>query len=213
MKSEPIADFFDRECCALAARPDEADPELDPVSEALLEAIEGSGLRGATVLEIGSGDGSFSRELLWRGAAAVTGLDLSPRSVKYAADRAHAAGFAESADYREGDAAVAALEAHDMVASNRVFCCYPDPQRLLANTLPAARRLYVLALPESRGPVGLAARVVVRAANTWQWLRRDPFRAYVHDVRWLQREISAAGFSQLSSRRHRGWLVLAFSRT
>jgi SAM-dependent methyltransferase len=212
MKSEPIAEFFDRECCAFAAHPDEPDGELDRVSEMLLEAVAASGLSGATVLELGSGDGSLSRELLRRGAAAVTGIDLSPRSVEYAAGRATDAGLAERADYRVGDAAVAKLEQHDIVASNRVFCCYPDPEQLLANTLPAARRLYVLALPESRGVVGVASRLVVRVANAWQWLRRDPFRAYVHDVRRLEHTVREAGLEPVSSRRHRGWLALAFSR-
>jgi len=39
------------------------------------------------------------------------------------------------------------------------MCCYPDIERLLANTLPAARRLYAFTVPSSRGWRGVIARL------------------------------------------------------
>lgn len=212
VKTEPIADFFDRECCAVVAeRTGDEDLTADPVARLLLESIQAAGLEGAQVLELGSGDGSFSRELLRHSAAGVTGVDLSPRSVEHATTRAMAEGLGGRATYRVADAAQEPLAAHDAVVSKRVFCCYPDPCRLLANTLPSAQRAYVLALPESRGALGVMTRLVVRLANGWQWLRRYPFRGYVHDVRMISQAIEAAGFRLASSRDHRGWLVLAFT--
>jgi SAM-dependent methyltransferase len=212
MKTEPIAEFFDRECCAVVAQEVPDDVADDPVAVLLVEAIESAGLAGSSVLEFGSGDGSLSRGLLARGAGRVTGLDLSPRSVEHAAQRAAETGLADRAGYRVADAAVARLEAHDVVVSSRVLCCYPDARQLLANTLPAARELYVLALPESRGAVGVLGRLFVVLANGWQRLHRDPFRSYLHDVRAVERTILAAGFRRVSSARHHHWLVLAFSR-
>ncbi|CAN5635426.1 hypothetical protein BH23CHL6_BH23CHL6_08880 [soil metagenome] len=161
MKTEPIAEFFDRECCAVLAQEASENLASDPVAVLLVHAIESAGLAGSSVLEFGSGDGSLSRGLLARGAGRLTGLDLSPRSVEHAAQRAAETGLADRADYREADAAVARLDPHDVVVASRVLCCYPDATRLLANTLPAARELYVLALPESRGAVGVGAPVPV----------------------------------------------------
>ena len=212
MKTEPIAEFFDRECCAVLAQEAPENLASDPVAVLLVHAIESAGLAGSSVLEFGSGDGSLSRGLLARGAGRVTGLDLSPRSVEHAAQRAAETGLADRAHYREADAAVTLLEPHDVVVSSRVLCCYPDATRLLANTLPAARELYVLALPESRGAVGVLGRLFVLMANGWQRLHRDPFRPYLHDVRAIERTIVSAGFRRISSARHRHWLVLAFSR-
>lgn len=212
MSHEQIGRFFDRECCsAVAQRPFEAG-QPDQLAQELIAAMEDAGYRSGTVLELGSGDGSFSRELVRRGALAVSGLDLSPQSVGYAAARASAAGLGERLRYRVADASGEALEPHDAVVSQKVFCCFPEPTGLLANSLPAARSVYALALPESRGLVGLVARVFVLAANGWQWLRRDPFRAFVHDVAEIDARIRAAGFVRRSSRRRSVWRVLAYSR-
>ena len=212
MTHEEIGRFFDRECCAtLEQRPIEG-RDVAPLSRQLMAALADAGYTSGTVLEIGSGDGSFSRELLRHGALAVSGLDLSAQSVGYAAARASAAGLSERLRYNVADASTAPLEEHDAVVSQRVFCCFPDPAGLLANTLPVARSIYALALPESRGLVGLIARLAVRTANGWQWLRRDSFRSYVHDVGEIDRRIREAGFVRRSSRRRWIWRVLAYSR-
>ena len=212
MTHEDIGRFFDRECCAaIEQRPIEGQ-DADPLSRQLMAALEDAGYTSGTVLEIGSGDGSFSRELVRRGALAVSGLDLSAQSVGYASARASAAGLSERLRYRVADGSSAPLEAHDAVVSQKVFCCFPDPAGLLANTLPVARSVYALALPESRGLVGLIARLAVWTANGWQWVRRDSFRSYIHDIGDIDRRIRAAGFVRRSSRRQLIWRVVAYSR-
>lgn len=212
MSTEPIAQFFDRECCATAHPDASLEYDEDAVSEMLLSLLSQAGFAGGTVLELGSGDGSLSRELVRRGAQAVIGLDLSAQSVNYATDAAARAGVSDRLSYKVADAASDPLEAHDAVVSERVFCCYPDATALLANTLAAARSIYVLVLPESRGLAGLVTRVAIRIENAWRWLRRDPFRAYVHDVRVIERAIRDAGFRRRASRRTSHWRGMAFSR-
>jgi SAM-dependent methyltransferase len=211
--NQPIADFFDRECCSAAHRDAGSNGRLEKTAEHLLDALGDAGYRAGSVLEIGSGDGSLSRELVRRGASSVTGLDLSPQSVAYASLRAASAGLAERLTYRITDASTVALESHDAIVSEKVFCCFPDADTLLANTLPAARSFYALVLPESRGVIGFGARVFVAGANAWQWLSRDPFRVYIHDVRRVDETIRAAGFRRRASRRHLIWRVLAYSRS
>jgi predicted RNA methylase len=224
MATEPIAEFFDREACCQVGAGGKAEeggakaagprpiPGATGVSVTLLKALEDAGIEGRTVLELGSGTGKLSIELLRRGAAAVTGVDLSPRSVELSASRAADAGFADRARFEVGDAAAASVRPHDMVVSDKVYCCYPDPDRLLANTLPAARSVYALALPESRGLTGKAARLVILGENAWRLVRRDAFRAHVHDLPRIEHAIGDAGFVRSSSRRHWGWRVLVYTR-
>ncbi len=209
---QPIADFFDRECCAATQQRGADADALDRSEEALLAALDEIGVATGTVLELGSGDGALSRELARRGARRVLGIDLSPQSVGYAAARTASTGLGEQVSFRVGDAASARVEGHDAVISAKVFCCFPDPRALLANTLPAAGSAYALVLPESRGIFGLGARLFVLGANAWQWLRRDAFRAYIHDISAIDAAIRAAGFSRRVSRRVSIWRVLAYSR-
>jgi len=211
--TEPIADFFDRECCAAVDAGASAVPGSAGVTAVLLDGLEEAGIQGLSVLEFGSGAGGLSRELIGRGAASVTGIDLSPMSVEHATAEASRAGLGERLHYRLGDGAETPLELFDAIVSQKVFCCYPQPERLMANTLPSARRVYALVLPQSRGIVGLIARAIVAVENVARRVRGDRFRAYVHDVRRIDAAIRAAGFERRLARRHWAWLVLVYTRS
>lgn len=210
--TRPIAEFFDRECCAEIDAGASLVPGSEGVTAVLLAALEQAGLAGRSVLELGSGAGELSRELVARGAARVTGIDLSPQSVRSATAAADEAGLGDRLSYRVGDGALEPVSEHDAVVSQKVVCCYPSPDRLLANTLPAARHVYALVLPESRGLMGLATRLVVSAENLRNRIVGERFRAYVHDVRRIDAAIRAAGFTPRYRRRHWSWLVLAYER-
>jgi len=210
--TEPIADFFDRECCAAVDAGASVVPGAAGVTAVLLGGLDEVGVQGMRVLELGAGAGALSRELVGRGAASVAGLDLSPISVEHATKAAASAGLSERLSYSVGDGAEVPLEAYDVVVSQKVFCCYPQPDRLLDNTLPAAGRVYALVLPESRGPVGVFSRAIVATENALQWLRRERFRAYAHDVHAIERRLATAGFERQFARRHWAWLVLVFAR-
>jgi Cyclopropane fatty acid synthase and related methyltransferases len=51
---------------------------LDRTARRMVEFLEQHGIEGATVLEIGGGVGEIQIELLKRGAARATNLELSP---------------------------------------------------------------------------------------------------------------------------------------
>ncbi|HEV8250112.1 MAG TPA: class I SAM-dependent methyltransferase [Gaiellaceae bacterium] len=61
-------------------------------------ALVVSGCAGRSVLDYGCGDGEFSVLLAERGAR-VTGIDISPRRIEEAQQRAAAAGFAGTSDF------------------------------------------------------------------------------------------------------------------
>jgi SAM-dependent methyltransferase len=210
--TKPIADFFDRECCAAVDAGASAIPGSAGVTQVLLDALADARLVDATVLELGSGAGALSQEMIRRGAATVTGIDLSPASVEHANAAAARAGLSGVLNYQVGDASAVPLGEYDVVVSQKVFCCYPSPDQLLVNTLPAARAVYALVLPESRGLVGLIARLFVAIENGLDRIKRDPFRAYVHDVWRIEAWIRANGFERRLTHRHWAWRVLVYER-
>src|SRR5215210_6559964 len=101
---------------------------LGKTAEKIVEMVAQGGVQGATVLEIGGGAGEIQLELLKRGAASATNLELSPAYEPEAAALTAEAGFTGRVQRRLVDIATdpAAVQSADIVVLNRVVCCYPD---------------------------------------------------------------------------------------
>lgn len=210
MRTEPISEHFDRKvsCCGSL----EPDASLIPMTERLLEVLDHEGLAGRTVLEVGCGRGGLLVEMLRRGASEAVGLDLSPEALAATDELVSSAGLDDRCTTRVGDAADADLGVHDVVVLDRVICCYPDMTRLLANTVPAAADTYAFVVPVSAGIRGTLARVGLGFEDAIRRLRRDPFRAYVHDVDQMHRTLSDAGFRLRARSRRWMWELRAYRR-
>jgi magnesium-protoporphyrin O-methyltransferase len=152
---------------------------LDRTATRMVEFLTAHGVDGASVLEIGGGIGDLQLELLRRGAARATNLELVDSYDADAQTLASDAGIADRVTRRRLDLATSpdAVEPHDIVVLHRVVCCYPDYERLLAAAADHARRLLVFSHP----PRNAVCHLVVAAENLFFRLRRTPFRTYVHD--------------------------------
>lgn len=210
MDTEPITQHFDRSACCRGVV--EPDGDLIPMTARLAAELEGVGLEGQSVLEVGCGRGGLLVTLLRRGAARATGLDLSPEAVAAAEQLAAAAGVGDQCTVRVGNGAEGGLPEHDVVVLDRVICCYPDAPTLLGNTAPAARSTYAFVVPISRGLRGLLARVALGAENAIRVVRRDSFRAFVHDVDALDRRLSEEGFALRARSLRRLWELRIYHR-
>ena len=168
---------------------------------------------GRTVLELGCGRGSLLLQLVQAGAARATGVDLSPASIDAARDRFEQAQLPERAHLSVDDAARVPLEPHDWVILDRVMCCYPDVEGLLANTLPAARQIYAFTVPTSRGWRGIVARLDSRLEHAWNSLRGRPCPGYVHDLDLIEERLTAAGFRLRHRDRQRLWHIAIYERS
>lgn len=212
MSTEPIARFFDREnqdCC----RPDaDLGGGVSGVSGTLLERLEDLGIQGKSVLDLGCGTGTLAVDAVRRGAARATGVDLSPQSIEVARRRAREAALEERTSFRVGDVTSDGIEPHDVVTLDKVVCCYPDPEGLLDSATSSARELLAFSAPESRGGWGVGSHVAVFLENLWRSIRREPFRAFVHDVRRLDEMVRSHGFERRSAHRHWVWLVNVYVR-
>jgi SAM-dependent methyltransferase len=189
------------------------DPGLVPVSERLRDALLSFGPADRTLLELGCGRGGLLLALTQAGAASATGVDLSAASIDAARNRFEQAQLSDRVRLSVGDAARVPLEPQDWVILDRVMCCYPDIERLLANTLPAARRLYAFTVPSSRGWRGVIARLEEWLENAWNSLRGRPCPGYVHDLGLIERRLTSAGFRLRHRDHQRLWHVAIYERS
>jgi SAM-dependent methyltransferase len=206
-----IARHFDAKVAVRLAKCQ--DPGLIAVSQRLRDALLPLDPTGRTVLELGCGRGGLLLQLVQAGAARATGVDLSPASIDAARDRFEQAQLPERARLSVDDAARVSLEPHDWVILDRVICCYPDVEGLLANTLPAARQIYAFTVPTSRGWRGVVARLDSRLEHTWNSLRGRPCPGYVHDLDLIEGRLAVAGFRLRHRDRQRLWHIAIYERS
>src|SRR4051794_26956611 len=115
----------------------------------MVEFLTARGLEGATVLEIGGGVGEIQLELLRRGAARSTNLELVSAYDRPAAELAREAGLEDRMERRLHDIVEEPeqVERAEVVVLHRVVCCYPDHERLLSAAAEHATRLLVFSHP------------------------------------------------------------------
>jgi len=187
------------------------------ITASLVEELERAGIRDRSVLDVGCGIGDLAIEVVRRGARGATGLELSRRSVEEARRLAQARGVADRTSFRVGDGARDALPPADVVVLNRVFCCYPDVDALLENSLAAAGAVYAFTTPPSDGFLGSVARLTTRLSNIGYRLRKRTyrgFRIFVHDVGHIDARVRSAGFRpKVSGRRGLGWHLALYVRS
>lgn len=208
--TDDIARCFDR--CARIRSGRGRPARVRGVSRALLRLLERADLDGAGVLELGCGVGALTRETVARGASRADGIDLSPTSISLATSVAAEAGLAGRTSFSVGDGATARLEAHDVVILDKVLCCYPDLDALLANSIGATERAYGFVAPVSWGWQRAMAKVALGFVNAFQRLTRSTFRVYVHDLRRVEARLSSAGFVRLASETHAMWYAAVHTR-
>jgi len=211
----------DEPCCfdewALANRKRARTKEAAaPVTRALLAALERTGLENRTVLDVGCGTGDLALSTLAHGATRATGIDLGRGAIENAQELAGERGLADRVSFSVGDGSTASLARHDVVALNRVVCCYASADALLDNALPAAGLVFALTAPVDRGPMGAVNRVLIRTANAWYRLRERKFkgfRVFVHDLGVLDRRVRNEGFVPIVTERVRAtWHLAVYAR-
>ena len=165
---------------------------LPPRGLALIEALRSvCPFHGATLLEGGAGVGTLSIELLRRGMDRAVIVDAVPAAARTARSLAEDFDVASRFEARVGDFATLADDtAYDIVALDRVVCCYPDWQALLSSAADRARRAIVLSYPPDRW----WSRLFVRCANTGMRIGRREFRLHLHAPGAMHAYLESRGF-------------------
>lgn len=172
--------------------------------------LESLGIQGATVLDVGGGVGELGLELLRRGAARATTLELSTSYDGPAAALAAEYGLADRVGRRIGDLAAdgSVAEEADVVVLHRVVCCYPDADGLLAAVADHARRVVVLSHP----PRNAFWRLISAGQNLGLRLVGREYRSFVHPPEGMAAVLRDHGFTVEQVHRGPIWQVLAATR-
>ena len=178
------------------------------MTRALLQALLAEGVEGATFLEVGGGVGAIQHGLMDAGAARGTSVDASPAYLDAAREEAAARGHADKIRPIAGDMVEVQddVEPADLVALDRVVCCYPDMPALVDASASKARRAYGLVYPRDTRLVRLGIGLV----NLVQRLRRHPFRAYAHPTADVERRVRAHGLRRVFLKRSLIWQAVVF---
>jgi len=183
---------------------------LSPSARAIVSFLTDRGIDGANILEIGGGVGELHVELLRRGAARATNLEISTSYEEEAALLLERSGLAARVDRRFLDIAQASdeVESADVVVLHRVVCCYPDYERLLGAAGGKADRLLVFSHP----PRSLVTRALFSAENIMRRLKGDTFRAFVHPPAAMVNVAGRSGLRNTYRWRGIGWCVVGLER-
>lgn len=183
---------------------------VDKTTQRMLDFLEGHGIEGGTVLEIGGGVGEVQIELLKRGAARTVNLELSPGYEDEALRLVREAALEGRVERRLHDIAAdpAGIEAADVVVLNRVVCCYPDYERLLGTAADHARRLLVFSYP----PRNVLSRLLLSTQNLLFRLRRKEFRTFAHPPDRMRAVVEERGFRHAYGHHPVVWQIEGFER-
>ena len=137
-------------------------------------------------------------------------MDASHAYISVARDEAERQGHADRVHYLDGDFVALAdkVGPADLVALDRVICCYPNMAALVGRSANLARRRYGLVYPRDTwlGRVGIAL------LNVGFRLSRSPFRTYIHRTAEVDEIIAAHGLVKRLHRTTLIWQLAVFER-
>ncbi|MEZ4669934.1 MAG: class I SAM-dependent methyltransferase [Anaerolineae bacterium] len=176
----------------------------------LLSALREAGVEGATLIDIGGGVGAIQHELLADGVRSAVHVDASTAYLGASQEEAEKRGHRQRVTYLHGNFVDLAPEIQpaDVVTLDRVVCCYPDMPGLVGASAARAQHLYGLVYPRDAGWMKLGNQIL----NLYLWVRRNPFRTFVHSAAKVDAAIRAQG---LTPRYHRNaglWQVVVYGR-
>jgi 2-polyprenyl-3-methyl-5-hydroxy-6-metoxy-1,4-benzoquinol methylase len=183
----------------------------DKTTRLLLNALRAEGVQGMSVLDVGGGVGIVHHELLTAGARAAVHVDAATPYIRAAEEEAARRGHAERVSFVHGDFVAIASEITpaDVVTLDRVICCYPDMERLVAASASRARHLYGAVFPrESR-----LLKVAFTVGNLLRRLRGSAFRTYLHSTRAIDSAVQREGLRPRSVRDTTLWRVAVYARS
>src|SRR5262245_3855848 len=120
----------------------------DRTTKLLIESLEAAGA-GESLLDIGGGIGAIHHALLDGPVRDVVEVDISSASIAAAEEETRRRGHEGRVRFIHGDFLdfASTIPASDVVTLDRVICCYPDMERLVATSAEKTKRLYGAVYP------------------------------------------------------------------
>jgi predicted TPR repeat methyltransferase len=179
-------------------------------NQRLLDALHEQELNDLTLLDIGGGIGVLQHELIKKGISKTTDVDASPESIATAKEIMTENGTQDKMSfiYSDFNECHKEIEKHDIVTLARVVCCYPDAVELLNNSTSKANQYFGLIYP--RG--GFIAQIVQTVMNFGMYLRKNPFRVFMHSEQLIDETIRNNGFEKIHYASAFPWRIALYKR-
>ena len=180
---------------------------LGATTRLLRDSVVDAGLNQGSLLDIGGGVGVLAFELLSRGMSSALVLDASAAYVTAASEEAQRQG--SRAQVLRGDFVRIShtVPPADLVALDRVVCCYPQYEPLLDQAVSHAQRGVALSYPRDRWYVRAAVWI-----DNAKRARGSGFRMFVHSPSRIQSAIEQAGFGLVRRRFTLMWTMDVYQR-
>ena len=177
----------------------------------LLDALGGQNVVDKTLLDIGGGVGAIQHELLRAGATRAESVDASSAYIRASKQGAERQGHVDRISYRSGDFVDLAtgIESADIVTLDRVICCYHDAEALLDRAASKAGSSVGLVYPRDNW----LSRRVFHLFNLFFWLKRCPFRVFVHSSSLVQDVLTRNGLQRVNYKKTMVWQVVLYARS
>ena len=171
---------------------------LDPVVEQIKA--------GDSVLEVGGGVGSFLLELQKQGVGPSYYMDISESYSAVFQHQVNNQSLENKINVHTGDF----TEKHhlipdtDVVALDKVLCCYQDFKQLLSLSLDKAGRIFAYTVPDDVWWV----RFIHQIETALKQLFTKHLITYIHPVDQIESQVVAKGFQKVFQKSHTGWLTV-----
>lgn len=181
---------------------------LDENQLQIVKGLESLGIERSSLLEVGCGVGVLHQTLLEKGADRALGIDLAPKALELAGNRAREHKLDQKTEYKLGDFVEMhdTLDIADVTVLDKVVCCYPAPRELLGAAATCTRSAIALTYPRTH----LLGELFNHIWNFGFWLFRSDFRGFMHDPQLIQQLIEDRGFHCVFSFDSRMWHTQIF---
>lgn len=176
----------------------------------LLEAIRQLPVEGRTLLDIGGGIGALVFELLEAGMEQATHIELSNAYRRVFLAEVERRNYSEKVVSRQGDFTDLHEEITpaDLVALDKVICCYEDYEQLVRRSLAKAERWYAYSIPRNVWWVRLAHWLEKQVKK----LKGKTNTFHLHPTEQIERLAEEAGFRKIEQRHQLEWLIVVFEK-
>jgi magnesium-protoporphyrin O-methyltransferase len=182
----------------------------DKFTTKLIESLSKYNLDNLSLLDIGGGIGVLQHELIKKGINKTTDVDASPEYIAVAKELMQENGNNEKMEfiYSDYNDCHHEVDNHDIVTLSRVVCCYPDVESLINNSIGKANKYYGLVYPTDH----FITKVVIKLMNIIFYLKRNPFRTFVHSVDKMNAIITSHGFERVYLDNAMHWKIALYQR-
>ncbi len=181
-------------------------------TQQLVEALQGMGVSGLTLLDIGGGIGEIQHALLEAGVSFATDNEAALAYIDACREEAERQGHADRIRHIPGNFVEVAkdIEPADIVTLDRVICCYSDMPTLVNLSAQKAKKLYGVVYPLDRWWVWLVMQVYY---NFRHWILRIPMRNYVYPSRDIEAQIQSNGLRRAFYKLMGPWQIAVYARS